>query len=87
MLRERRTICESGGTRRSSRLLMFEGLLEHTLLKQFNIFMREWRNWQTRTFEGRVVHTVRVQVPFLAPQQKGRQSRPFCCGTNLISGT
>ena len=27
---------------------------------------REWRNWQTRTFEGRVVHTVRVQVPFLA---------------------
>ena len=32
--------------------------------------MREWRNWQTRTFEGRVVHTVRVQVPFLAPNQK-----------------
>ena len=30
--------------------------------------MREWRNWQTRTFEGRVVHTVRVQVPFLAPR-------------------
>ena len=29
--------------------------------------MREWRNWQTRTFEGRVVHTVRVQVPSLAP--------------------
>ena len=29
--------------------------------------MREWRNWQTRTFEGRVVHTVRVQVPFPAP--------------------
>ncbi len=27
---------------------------------------REWRNWQTRTFEGRVVHTVRVQVPFPA---------------------
>ena len=30
--------------------------------------MREWRNWQTRTFEGRVVHTVRVQVPSLAPK-------------------
>ena len=30
---------------------------------------REWRNWQTRTFEGRVVHTVRVQVPSLAPQK------------------
>ena len=28
---------------------------------------REWRNWQTRTFEGRVVFTVRVQVPFPAP--------------------
>ena len=33
---------------------------------------REWRNWQTRTFEGRVVHTVRVQVPFLAPRQAAR---------------
>ena len=31
--------------------------------------MREWRNWQTRTFEGRVVYTVRVQVPFLAPKK------------------
>ena len=31
---------------------------------------REWRNWQTRTFEGRVVHTVRVQVPFLAPKDR-----------------
>ena len=30
--------------------------------------MRKWRNWQTRTFEGRVVHTVRVQVPFSAPK-------------------
>ncbi len=29
---------------------------------------REWRNRQTRTFEGRVVNTVRVQVPFLAPK-------------------
>ena len=36
------------------------------------IKMREWRNWQTRTFEGRVVHTVRVQVPFLAPSIKDR---------------
>ncbi len=30
-------------------------------------YMRKWRNWQTRTFEGRVVYTVRVQVPFSAP--------------------
>ena len=37
-------------------------------------YMREWRNWQTRTFEGRVVYTVRVQVPFLAP--RGAKSSP-----------
>ena len=36
--------------------------------KRKALYMREWRNWQTRTFEGRVVHTVRVQVPFLAPK-------------------
>ena len=34
----------------------------------FMMHLREWRNWQTRTFEGRVVYTVRVQVPFLAPR-------------------
>ena len=31
--------------------------------------MREWRNRQTRTFEGRVGQLVRVQVPSLAPDQ------------------
>lgn len=30
--------------------------------------MRECWNWQTGTFEGRVVNTVRVQVPSLAPK-------------------
>ncbi len=39
---------------------------------------REWRNWQTRTFEGRVVHTVRVQVPFLAPKGSPKGG-PFLC--------
>ena len=29
--------------------------------------MRECWNWQTGTFEGRVLHDVRVQVPSLAP--------------------
>ena len=29
---------------------------------------REWRNRQTRTFEGRVGRLVRVQVPSLAPR-------------------
>ncbi len=28
--------------------------------------MRKWRNWQTRTFEGRVIYIIRVQVPFSA---------------------
>ena len=36
-------------------------------------FEREWRNWQTRTFEGRVDFSVRVQVPFLAPTKAGTQ--------------
>ena len=31
---------------------------------------REWRNWQTRTFEGRVVRIVRVQFPSPAPTKK-----------------
>ena len=30
---------------------------------------REWRNWQTRTFEGRVVRIVRVQFPSPAPNK------------------
>ena len=29
--------------------------------------MRECWNWQTGTFEGRVLHDVRVQVPSRAP--------------------
>ena len=32
--------------------------------------MRMWRNWQTRTFEGRVIHFVWVQVPSSAPTKK-----------------
>ena len=48
----------------------FEKGLDNRLPFEYNIHvaMREWRNWQTRTFEGRVVYTVRVQVPFLAPK-------------------
>ena len=43
--------------------------------------MREWRNWQTRTFEGRVVYTVRVQVPFLAPNTvRGANLVPLYAG-------
>ena len=28
-----------------------------------------WRNWQTRTFEGRVISIIWVQVPSSAPKQ------------------
>ena len=35
--------------------------------------MRPWRNWQTRTFEGRMVNPVRVQVSVAAPQEAARQ--------------
>ncbi len=31
--------------------------------------MRMWRNWQTRTFEGRVISIVWVQVPSSAPNK------------------
>ena len=32
--------------------------------------MRMWRNWQTRTFEGRVVYSIWVQVPSSAPKEE-----------------
>ncbi len=49
---------------------------------------REWRNWQTRTFEGRVVHTVRVQVPFPAPIENGWSiDHPFSIGTKSARKT
>ena len=41
---------------------------------------REWRNWQTRTFEGRVVRIVRVQFPSPAPTKKEHNRAPFFVG-------
>ena len=46
--------------------------------------MRPWRNWQTRTFEGRVVHTVRVQVSFLAPNSTNPNPRPIGEGFGFV---
>ena len=43
--------------------------------------MRKWRNWQTRTFEGRVVYTVRVQVPFSAPNKNAEFDTKKCIGS------
>ena len=39
--------------------------------------MREWRNRQTRTFEGRVGQLVRVQVPSLAPELSSLKAAEF----------
>ena len=47
--------------------------------------MRKWRNWQTRTFEGRVVYTVRVQVPSLAPISS-KQTQGLSLGFVFLSG-
>ena len=41
-------------------------------------YLREWRNRQTRTFEGRVGRLVRVQVPSLAPKALALLQVLFC---------
>ena len=48
--------------------------------------MRKWRNRQTRTFEGRVVHTVRVQVPFSAPKKSSWAFRFDCFSLSETGG-
>ena len=40
--------------------------------------MRLWRNWHTRTFEGRVRQLVRVQVP-LAASGGAKQNKNGSC--------
>ena len=49
--------------------------------------MREWRNRQTRTFEGRVGQLVRVQVPSLAPDQIERSGFFVLSKLNTIIST
>ena len=43
-------------------------MIYYTSTRESEVNMREWRNRQTRTFEGRVGQLVRVQVPSLAPR-------------------
>ena len=61
--------------------------------KQYTVLtVRPWRNWQTRTFEGRMDNTVRVQVSVAAPaspQGELRNSSPnlgelFACKASLV---
>ena len=40
-----------------------------TRFKRSESSLRMWRNWQTRTFEGRVDFSVWVQVPSSAPEK------------------
>ena len=47
--------------------------------------MREWRNRQTRKFEGRVVNTVRVQVPFPAPKKQVGNCLPAFLRENRLA--
>ena len=39
--------------------------------------LRKWRNWQTRTFEGRVEKSMRVQVPPSASGSRDHSWEPF----------
>lgn len=43
--------------------------IEYNMKRCLQHFMRSWRNWHTRTFEGRVLNRVRVQVPSTAPKK------------------
>ena len=45
--------------------------------------LRPWRNWHTRTFEGRVQQWVRVQVPSAAPKPSEFCSEGFLCALFL----
>ena len=45
--------------------------------RENDLYMREWRNRQTRTFEGRVGQLVRVQVPSLAPWLSSLKTTEF----------
>src|SRR5438067_1040535 len=49
--------------------------------------MRKWRNWQTRTFEGRVEKSMGVQVPPSALQRRRTALRPgFAVSGAWLSG-
>ena len=46
--------------------------------------MRIWRNWQTGTFEGRVLYNVWVQVPLLAPNSRNPNPKPVGEGFGFV---
>ena len=53
-----------------------------------NKYLRVCWNWQTGTFEGRVFHDVRVQVPSLALEEatEDDQSLFFYCEFSAMTG-
>lgn len=46
-------------------------------IKRLQLNLRECWNWQTGTFEGRVLYDVRVQVSSRAPERSGKPRRFF----------
>ena len=70
----------------SVRQLLFEKGVDKRFQIVYNTYRapREWRNWQTRTFEGRVVYTVRVQVPFSAPNSRNPNPKPVGEGFGFL---
>ena len=55
-------------------------ILYISLSEQFDKDMRVCWNWQTGTFEGRVFHDVRVQVPSLAVRDRTGLFFVVLCG-------
>ncbi len=45
---------------------------ETLIILMEKLYMSGWRNWQTRTVEGRVVYTMGVQVPLPTPAEHRR---------------
>ena len=84
MLRENKNI-HKRAARSKTFLIFFKKGIDKSSPFRYNISVatREWRNWQTRTFEGRVISIVRVQVPFLAPTNKKSTER---CSFFVLGG-
>ena len=77
-------------------LIFFQNVIDIPVFFCYNIEVvnkRGWRNRQTRTFEGRVVFTLRVQVSSLAPtffntagwcKGSTSDSDSLCTGSNPV---
>ena len=53
----------------------FLGTTSPSRIRRATRHLPRWRNWYTRTFEGRMRQLIRVQVPAWAPTSNGRDRR------------